>query len=52
MEDAYSLVEFANILPQEPAVVLAEFAARVDDCARVDPGHPQMFYDIVVNFNI
>jgi hypothetical protein len=23
---------------------LAEFAVLVDDCARVDPSHPQMFY--------
>jgi hypothetical protein len=37
-------VEFANILAQVPAAVLAEYAALVDDCARVDPGHPQMFY--------
>jgi hypothetical protein len=37
-------VEFANILAQVPAAVLAEFAALVDDCARVDPSHPQMFY--------
>jgi hypothetical protein len=33
-----------HILAQEPAAVLAEFAALVDDCARVDPSHPQMFY--------
>jgi hypothetical protein len=32
------------ILAQEHAAVLAEFAALVDDCARVDPSHPQMFY--------
>jgi hypothetical protein len=32
------------ILAQEPAAVLAEFAALVDDCARIDPSHPQMFY--------
>jgi hypothetical protein len=28
------------ILAQEPAVVIAEFAALVDDCARLDANHP------------
>ena len=28
------------ILAQEPVAVLAEFAALVDDCTRVDPYHP------------
>jgi hypothetical protein len=28
------------LLVQEPAAVLAEFGALVDDCARVDPNHP------------
>jgi hypothetical protein len=35
------LAEFSTILAQEPAAVLAEFAALVDDCARVDPNHPR-----------
>jgi hypothetical protein len=42
--DEYGLVEFSPILAQEPAAVLAEFAALVDDCTRFDPSHPQMFY--------
>jgi hypothetical protein len=29
-------MEFSPILAQEPAAVLAEFAALVDDCARVE----------------
>jgi hypothetical protein len=33
-------VEFSPIHAQEPDAVLAEFAALVDDCARVDPNHP------------
>jgi hypothetical protein len=33
-------VEFSPILAQEPAVVIAEFAALVDDCARLDANHP------------
>jgi hypothetical protein len=37
-------VEFSPILAQEPAAFLAEIAALVDDSARVDPSHPQMFY--------
>jgi hypothetical protein len=32
-------VEFSPLLVQEPAAVLVEFAALVDDCARVDPNH-------------
>jgi hypothetical protein len=38
--DEYSLAEFPPILAQDPAVVLAEFAALVDDCTRVDSNHP------------
>jgi len=34
------LAEYSPILAQEPAAVLAEFAALVDDCTRVDPNHP------------
>jgi hypothetical protein len=33
-------VEYSPILAQESAAVLAEFAALVDDCTRVDPNHP------------
>jgi hypothetical protein len=33
-------VEFSLILAQEPAAILAEFAALGDDCACVDPNHP------------
>jgi hypothetical protein len=36
----YGLAKFSPILAQEPAAVLAEFAALIDDCARVDPNHP------------
>ena len=38
--DEYGIAEFSPILAQEPAVVLAEFAVLVDDCARIDPNHP------------
>jgi hypothetical protein len=38
--DEYGLAEFSLILAQELVAVLA---ALVDDCARVDPSHPQMF---------
>ena len=34
------LAEFSPILAQEPAVVLAELAALVNDCVRVDPNYP------------
>ena len=36
----YGLAEFSPILAQEPVVVLGEFAALVNDSARVDPNHP------------
>jgi hypothetical protein len=32
--------DFSHILAQKPAAVLAEFAALVNDYARVDPNHP------------
>ena len=38
--DEYGLVEFSPILSQESGAVLAEFAALVSDCARVDPNQP------------
>jgi len=40
IDQEYSIVEFSPILAQEPAAVIAEFAALVDDCARVDPNYP------------
>jgi hypothetical protein len=40
----YGLTEYSPILAQKPVAVLAEFEALVDDCALVDPSHPQMFY--------
>ena len=36
------------ILAQEPAAVLAENAALVNDCARVDPSHPHMLYEVPI----
>ena len=33
-------MEYSPILAQESAAVLAEFAALVDDCTRVDLNHP------------
>jgi hypothetical protein len=41
-------VEFSPILSQEPAAILAEFTVLVDDCGRVDPSHPQMFYRVQI----
>jgi len=38
--DEYGLAEFSPILAQEPAVVLAEFSALVNDCVCVGPNHP------------
>ena len=39
--DEYVLAEFSPILAQAHVVVLAEFAALVDDCTHVDPNHPR-----------
>jgi hypothetical protein len=51
MSGAISYAEALNwctsttaLAPQEPAAVLAEFTALVDDCTCVDPSHSQMFY--------
>jgi hypothetical protein len=37
-------VEFSPILAQEPVAILAELTVLVDDCGRIDPSHPQLFY--------
>jgi hypothetical protein len=41
----FNVINFDILMNTQGTIaVLAEFAALVDDCARVDPSHPQLFY--------